>query len=336
MKAILSRAPDRPLTLEDVADPVAAPGEVLIDVYACGVNYMDTLIVEDKYQTKPPRPFSPGAEVAGVVVDVGAGVTTVKRGDRVVAWNIYGGMAEKIAVSEKRCTALGNAVPFEIAATLLVAYGTSMIALRASAQLRTGETLLVLGAAGGVGLAAVELGKAMGAKVIAACSTQEKCDIARAHGADFAIMYPAGALTSGQSRSFKEAIVQIAPAGADVIYDPVGGDLAEAALRAIAWNGRFLVIGFASGIPKIPLNLLLLKNCSVSGVFSWEVMNRDVALYRNYMCDLLRLYESGTIKPRVSARFALADAGKAIAALQSRGTTGKVVVSMELSPASSP
>lgn len=329
MKAVLSRAPGQPLTLEEVPDPVAGAGEVLVHVSACGVNYMDTLIIDDKYQTKPPRPFSPGAEVAGVVAGVGAGVTTFQRGDRVVAWNIYGGMAEKIAVSEKRCTVIESAVPFDVAASLLVAYGTTMIALRSNARLQKGETLLVLGASGGVGLAAVELGKAMGATVIAACSTPEKCEIARAHGADFTLIYPTGALTPEQTRAFKESVVQRAPKGADVIYDPVGGDLAEAALRAIAWNGRFLVIGFASGIPKIPLNLLLLKNCSVAGVFSWEVMNRDPSLYRSYMSELLRLCEAGAIKPRIDKRFALTDASSAIAALKSRSVSGKVVVCVD-------
>jgi len=329
VKAIISRAPGGPETLEfqDVPEPVPADGQVLIAIRAVGVNYPDVLIIEDRYQTKPPRPFSPGAEVAGVVEAVGAGVDELKVGDRVLAAIGHGGMAEKVAVKASKCVVLPEAMPFDEGAAFVFTYGTSYHALKDRAGLNSGETLLVLGAAGGVGLAAVELGKAMEARVVAAVSSQEKLDVALKSGADAGLIYPRGEIDrDGQralSTAFKDAC---APGGADVIYDAVGGDYAEPALRSIAWKGRYLVVGFPSGIPKLPLNLPLLKGCDVLGVFWGAAVERDPARHRAAVGELYELYRQGRIRPNISQRFPLAQAGEAIAALASRRTTGKVVV----------
>ena len=331
MKAIISRAPGGPETLElqDVPEPVAGDGQVLVAIRAIGANYPDVLIIEDRYQTKPPRPFSPGAEISGVVEAVGAGVGGFKAGDRVLAAIGYGGMAEKVAVKASRCVLLPEGMPFDEGAAFVFTYGTSYHALKDRAGLKAGETLLVLGAAGGVGLAAVELGKAMGARVVAAVSSQEKLDVALKGGADAGLIYPRGPIDrDGQralSTAFKDAC---APGGADVIYDAVGGDYAEPALRSIAWKGRYLVVGFPSGIPKLPLNLPLLKGCDVLGVFWGAAVERDPARHRAAVDELFELYRQGRIRPNISQRFPLARAGEAIAALASRGTTGKVVVTV--------
>jgi len=331
LKAIISRTPGGPETLEwqDVPTPSPAAGQVLIAVRAVGVNYPDVLIIEDRYQTKPPRPFSPGAEISGVVEAVGAGVSGFAAGDRVLALVGHGGMAEKAVAEAGRCVALPDAMPFDEAAALVFTYGTSYYALVDRAGLRPGETLLVLGAAGGVGLAAVELGKAMGARVVAAVSSQEKLDVALGRGADAGLVYPRGAIDrAGQkalSGAFKDAC---APGGADVIYDAVGGDYAEPALRSIAWKGRYLVVGFPSGIPSLPLNLPLLKGCDVLGVFWGAAVARDLARHRASVDELYSLYRQGRIRPNISQRFHLAQAGDAIAALASRQTTGKVVVTV--------
>jgi len=331
VKAIISWAPGGPETLElqDVAEPVPSDGQVLIAIRAVGVNYPDVLIIEDRYQTKPPRPFSPGAEVAGVVEAVGAGVDELKVGDRVLAAIGHGGMAEKVAGKASKCVVLPEAMPFDEGAAFVFTYGTSYHALKDRAGLKAGETLLVLGAAGGVGLAAVELGKAMGARVVAAVSSQEKLDVAMRSGADAGLVYPRGEIDrDGQralSTAFKDACV---PSGADVIYDAVGGDYAEPALRSIAWKGRYLVVGFPSGIPKLPLNLPLLKGCDVLGVFWGAAVERDPARHRAAVGELFELYRQGRIRPNISQWFPLARAGEAIAALASRQTTGKVVVTV--------
>ncbi len=328
MKAILSHTPGdtSTLVLGDIPDPVPAAGEVLMAVRACGVNYLDTLIIADKYQTRPARPFSPGAEMAGVVLATGPGVTQVKPGTRVVGWHIHGGMAEKALVRAESCVALPDAVGFDVGASLVLAYGTSLHALRDRARLRAGETVLVLGAAGGVGLAAVELAKHMGARVLAACSSQEKLDVAVAHGADAGLVYPAGVLTKEQARAFTDAVKQAAPSGVNVIYDPVGGDFAEATVRAMAWDGRYLVVGFAGSVPKLPLNLLLLKNGTAIGVYWGGVMDRDPLAYAAYAKELLGLVDGGAIKPTIFQRFPLDRAREAIQALSSRKVIGKVVV----------
>jgi len=331
MKAVLSKAPGGPssLVLEEVADPTPRPREVIVRVAACGVNFPDSLIIEDKYQIRPPRPFSPGGEVSGVIESVGAEVEGLKIGQRVLASPGWGGMAEKVAVLAARVMAIPDAMPFDEAASLLFTYGTTYHALKDRAHLKPGESLLVLGAAGGVGSAAVELGKAMGARVIAAASTQEKVDSAMAWGADSGFVYPVGPFDKEGARKltdlFKSACGE---SGADVVYDSVGGDYSEAALRAIAWEGRFIVIGFPAGIARIPLNLPLLKGCDIVGVFWGEFARRNPAANMANNAELIGLYSAGKIRPRVSARFPLARAGEAIALLAERGALGKVVVTI--------
>ena len=331
MKAVLSKVIGGPETLvvEDLPDPVAKDGEVVIRVHACGVNYPDVLIIEDKYQFRPERPFAPGGEVAGVIESVGAGVTHLKVGDRVIGSTGWGGMAEKIALAAGRCIPIPAAMPFDEASAFILTYGTSHYALKQRAHLKAGETVLVLGAAGGVGLAAVELAKAAGAKVVAAASSQEKVDLAVEHGADSGVVYPTGPFDRDGQKALAEMFKQACgPNGADVIYDAVGGDYAEAALRAIGWEGRFLVIGFPAGIPKIPLNLTLLKSCQIVGVFWGAFTARNPAENAENVKELLALYTAGKIRPHVSARFPMEQAGEAIRQLSSRKAQGKVVVTM--------
>jgi len=332
MKAMLSKQAGGPgtLVLEDLPDPKPGAGEVVIAVKSCGVNYPDSLIIEDRYQFKPQRPFAPGGEVAGVVEAVGAGVTACKPGDRVIGSLIWGGMAEKVVLTASRCTPMPHNMPFDEASALVLTYGTSIHALKDRARLKPGETLLVLGAAGGVGLSAVELGKAFGTRVIAAASSQEKVDLARKHGADAGVVYPPGPFDKVGARAladlFKGACGE---GGADVIYDPVGGDYSEAALRAIAWEGRFLVVGFPAGIPKLPLNLTLLKGCQVVGVFWGGFAQRDPKANAANIAELMQLYAKGAIRPVVSERYPLARAGEAIARLAGRQAMGKIVVTVE-------
>jgi NADPH2:quinone reductase len=331
MKAVLSKVVGGPETLvvEDLPDPVAKEGEVVIRVHACGVNYPDVLIIEDKYQFKPARPFAPGGEVSGVIESVGAGVTNLKPGDRVIGSTGWGGMAEKIALAAGRCIPIPDAMPFDVAAAFIMTYGTSHYALKQRASLKAGETVLVLGAAGGVGLAAVELAKAAGAKVVAAASSQEKVDLAIAHGADSGVVYPMGPFDKDGQKALADLFKQACgPNGADVIYDAVGGDYAEASLRAIGWEGRFLVIGFPAGIPKIPLNLTLLKSCQIVGVFWGAYTARFPKENQENIKELMDLYVSGKIKPHVSASFPMDKAGDAIRQLSTRKAQGKVVVTL--------
>jgi NADPH2:quinone reductase len=329
MKALLSKAPGGPstLVLEDLPDPTPGEGEVVLDVKAVGVNYPDVLIIEDKYQFKPARPFSPGGELSGVVSAVGPGVKSLKVGDRVIGSCGWGGMAEKVALAEGRCIPIPDAMPFDQAAAFIMTYGTSHYALKERAALKAGETLLVLGAAGGVGLAAVELGKAAGARVIAAVSSPDKADVARAHGADDTVVYPKGPFDKEGAKALADLFKQACgPNGADVIYDAVGGDYAEASLRAIGWEGRFLVIGFPAGIPKIPLNLTLLKSCQIVGVFWGAFVAREPKRNAQHVAELMALYEKGAIRPHVSATYPLAEGAQAIQHLADRKATGKVVV----------
>ncbi|MCD6072900.1 MAG: Alcohol dehydrogenase zinc-binding domain protein [Microvirga sp.] len=331
MLALLSKQPGGPetLVLESVAEPSPKPGEVLLAVKACGVNYPDALIIEDRYQFKPERPFAPGSEVSGIVEAVGEGVPFLKAGDRVIGSCGWGGMAEKLALSADRCIPMPDAMPFDEAAAFVMTYGTSYHALKDRAGLKAGETLLVLGAAGGVGLAAVELGKAMGARVIAAASSDEKAALAKQHGADESIVYPAGPFDRDGLKALAEQFkAACGPNGADVIYDPVGGDYSEASLRAIAWEGRFLVVGFPAGIPKLPLNLPLLKSCQIVGVFWGAFAKRDPKANAANLRELLDLYAGGKIRPVISERVPLARAGEAIAALSARKALGKIVVTM--------
>ena len=332
MKALLSHATGGPdtLRLEDVPDPLAGPGDLLVRVHAAAINYPDVLIIEDKYQMRPPRPFAPGGEIAGEVEAVGEGVEGWKVGDRVIAVPGFGGLAEKIVIPAASAIALPASRSFVDGAALLLTYATSIHALYDRGNLASGETLLVLGAAGGVGLAAIELGKARGARVIAAVSSEDKAQAARDAGADDAIVYPRGPFDKDGQKTlaglFKAAV---GPRGADVIYDPVGGDYAEPALRSIAWGGRYLVVGFPAGIPRLPLNLTLLKSCDVRGVFWGAFAARDPAANAAHVASLFKLWDEGRIGPRVSATYPLARGGEAIAALAARSVIGKVVVTLD-------
>ena len=333
MKALLSTEVGGPdtLVLSELPSPQAKPGFAVVQVKACGVNFPDVLIIEDKYQFKPERPFAPGGEIAGVITSVGEGVTHVKPGDRVLGNTGWGGMAEELALEAARLVKIPDTMPFDDAAAFIMTYGTSYHALKDRADIKPGQTLLVLGAAGGVGLAAVELGKQMGARVIAAASSQEKIDLCRKHGADEGVVYGRGPFDrDGQKELAAQFKAACGPDGADVIYDPIGGDYAEPALRSIAWEGKYLVVGFAAGdIPKIPLNLALLKGCDIVGVFWGAWVGKNPQRHQASVAELLDMYVAGKIKPFVSERFPLARAAEAIKHLASRKAMGKVVVTID-------
>ncbi|KJK15209.1 NADPH:quinone oxidoreductase family protein [Pseudomonas sp. NPDC087612] len=324
MKAVLCKAlgPAQNLVLEEVASPVPKKNEILLDVQAAGVNFPDTLIIEGKYQFQPPLPFSPGGEAAGVVSAVGEKAGNLKIGDRVMALTGWGSFAEQVAVPAYNVLPIPAQMDFTTAAAFGMTYGTSMHALSQRGQLKAGETLLVLGASGGVGLAAVEIGKAMGARVIAAASSAEKLAVAKAAGADELINY--------SETSLKDEIKRLTGGnGADVIYDPVGGDLFDQAVRGIAWNGRLLVVGFASGrIPELPVNLALLKGAAVLGVFWGAFAQRQPADNAANFQQLFAWFAEGKLKPLVSQTFPLAEAGAAIEMLGQRKAVGKLVVTM--------
>lgn len=324
MKAVLCKAfgPAETLVLEDIASPEPKKNEVLLQVHAAGVNFPDTLIIEGKYQFKPPFPFSPGGEAAGVVGAVGEKVSHVKPGDRVMALTGWGSFAEEVAVPGYNVMPIPDGMDFASAAAFGMTYGTSMHALKQRANLQPGETLLVLGASGGVGLAAVEIGKAMGAKVIAAASSDAKLEVAKAAGADVLINYSEGSL--------KDKLKEITGGqGVDVIYDPVGGDLFEEAFRSIAWNGRMLVVGFASGtIPSLPANLTLLKGASLVGVFWGSFAQRQPQHNAANFQQLFAWFAEGKIKPLVSQTYPLEQAADAINHLGQRKAVGKVVVTV--------
>jgi NADPH2:quinone reductase len=330
MKAVLSKAPGLPdtLVLEDVPSPSPKAGEMVVSVKAVGVNFPDFLIIQDMYQYKPQRPFSPGGEIAGVVKTVGEGVTAFRPGDKVFGSTGAGGMAEEILVPAARMNPLPDFMPFEEGASLLMTYGTSHYALKDRAKLKPGEKLLVLGAAGGVGLAAVELGKAMGAEVIAAASSQDKVDFCLSKGADKGFVYPQNPLSKEQQKQLSETIKEISGGGVDVVYDGVGGDYAEPSVRALNWDGRFLVIGFPAGIPRLPLNLTLLKSCHIVGVFWGAFVARDPKGHAANLADLFRLYKEGAIRPHISNRYPLERAAEAIKELSERRAKGKVVITI--------
>ena len=331
MRAVLSKVVGGPeaLVIEDVLDPTPKPGEVIIDVRAVGINFPDTLIIEDRYQFKPQRPFSPGAEVSGVVEGVGEGVKGIFKGDRVIAVPGWGGLVERIAVPAASVIKMPEGMSFEEGAALIMTYGTSYYALKDRADLQPGERLLVLGAAGGVGSAAVELGKAMGADVTAVASTNDKVQFALELGADNGLIYPAGKMDKAAQKELSgELKLASGRDGADVVYDAVGGDYAEPALRSMDWYGRYLVVGFPAGIPSFPLNLTLLKSVSVIGVFWGAAVARDPAGHAANVADLLRFYAEGKIKPRISRTFPLERAHEAIAALGDRTAMGKIVVTV--------
>ena len=331
MRALLSKTPGPAQTLlvEEVPDPTPGAGQVLIDVKACGVNFPDVLIIEDRYQSRPPRPFTPGIEVAGVVTMLGPDMTEPGVGQRVVASVRWGGLAEKAVIDVDACSLIPDFLPFDVAASLVTTYGTSLYALKERGRLNPGETLLILGAAGGVGLAAVELGKTMGARVIAAASTKAKVDLALSSGADVGVVYPAGPFDKEGARAMATLFRQACGTkGWDVVCDAVGGDYTEAAVRASGWGGRLLVIGFPAGIPRLPLNLALLKSCEIVGVFWGAAVARDPSLNARMMTELIALYRRGKIRPYISERFPLERASDAIAKLANRSATGKLVVVM--------
>ena len=331
MRAVLSKIVGGPETLviEDVADPSPMRGEVLIAVKAVGINFPDTLIIKDRYQFKPQRPFSPGAEVAGVVEALGEGVSGLAIGDRVIAVPGWGGLVETLAVQANTVVKIPDAMSFKEAAALVMTYGTSWYALKDRADLKSGETLLILGAAGGVGAAAIELGKAVGARVVAAVSSQEKADFARDMGADETVIYPTGDLDRAAQKAMSDDFKTATGGdGADVVYDAVGGGYAEPAVRAMNWDGRYLVVGFPAGIPALPLNLTLLKSISVVGVFWGAAVMRDPKAHAANMAELMAFYAEGRIRPRVSQTYPMERAADAIKALGDRKAVGKVVVTI--------
>jgi NADPH:quinone reductase len=324
MKAVVCEAfgPPDLLTVKDMPSPKVTAGTVKIGVRAAGVNFPDTLIIQGKYQFKPPFPFSPGAEVSGVVLETGAGVNHVKPGDRVIGMGTWGGFAEEVVVPGTGCFVMPTAMSFEEGAGFTLTYGTSYHALRQRADIQPGETLLVLGAAGGVGLAAVELGKAMGAQVIAAASTDDKLALAQKYGA--------GHLLNYGNVELREGLKLITGGkGVDVVYDPVGGDYTEPAFRAMAWKGRYLVVGFAAGpIPSLPLNLPLLKGAAILGVFWGQFTTNEPDAHGSNMRELFALYDAGKLKPHISKTFPLERADDALGWVMGRNAQGKVVLTV--------
>ena len=322
MKAIICKSfgPPSELLFDETSDPIPSENEVLIKVHACGINFPDTLIIQGLYQFKPDFPFSPSGDIAGIVESVGANVKNFKPGDEVIAMATYGGMAEKAVANQAVCFPKPLGMPMVNAASFMIAYGTSYHALVDRAQLKEGETLLVLGASGGVGLSAVEIGKHLGAKVIAAASTEDKLALCKKHGADELINYT--------KVDLKAKVKELTNGkGVDVIYDPVGGDFSEKALRAIAWKGRHLVIGFAAGeIPKIPLNLALLKGCSIVGVFWGSFAQKNPKKNMQNTMELLKLFAKGVLKPHIHKVYSLEEGPVALQDMMDRKVKGKAVI----------
>lgn len=322
MKAVLCKAfgPPDTLVYEEVPSPVPGKGEVVVTVKAASVNFPDVLIIENKYQMKPALPFSPGSELAGVIKSVGEGVTRFKPGDKVIAFTGAGAFAEEAKTEEDRLIPMPEGMDFKTAASFILTYGTSDHALRDRGALKAGETLLVLGAAGGVGISAIEIGKALGARVIACASSADKLDVCKQHGADELINYA--------TEDMRERIKAITGGrGVDVVYDPVGGKYTELALRSTAWRGRLLVIGFAAGdIPKIPLNLTLLKGCSIVGVFWGDYTKREPKAFVDSVMQLGTWFREGKLKPHITATFPLEKAADALKMMAARQVKGKVVI----------
>lgn len=329
MKALLSTVVGGPETLSigDLPEPVAGSGQVVIAVKACAINFPDTLIIVDKYQFKPPRPFAPGGEVAGIIDSVGEGVTGFAVGDRVMAGCGNGGLAEKIAVSVHNLYKMPDGMSFEHGASILLTYGTSAHALKDRGRMKAGDNVLVLGGAGGIGISAIEIAKAWGGRVVAGVSSEAKAAIAHEAGADEVVIYGHAPFDKDQSKALAEAFKAAAGQhGFDIVYDTVGGDYSEPAVRAIAWEGRFLVVGFPAGIAKLPLNLTLLKSCDVCGVFWGAFAAREPARNRTNIAELFAMYAAGQIRPRVSETYPLGRGGEAIAKLADRSAVGKLVV----------
>jgi len=328
MKALLSRAPGPAETLElaEIPEPEPGPGEVRVAVRACALNYPDALIIEDRYQVKPPRPFAPGAEVAGVVEAVGVVTTSLRVGQRVIGMPGFGGLAQKLVLPARLCVPISDITPAHEAAALLMTFGTALFGLKWRGAIKAGERLMVLGAAGGVGLAAVEVGKALGAEVIAAASSRAKAAAARAAGADRTLVYPPGPFDADGRKALSGLIKDASPEGLDVAFDPVGGDYAEAALRALRPDGRLLVVGFTAGVPRLALNLVLLKQCQVVGVAWGAVAREEPELFARVAGEVVALHAAGRIHPRISERLPLERAPEAIARLAARQAVGKSVV----------
>lgn len=321
MKAIVCRrhGPASELLLEDLPDPVAGPGEVVVAMRACALNFFDTLIIRDRYQFKPELPFSPGGEIAGVVESLGPGVEGIAVGDRVVAYVKWGGAREKVVAKAAELIAMPDDLDFVPAATLCVTYGTAVHGLLDRGALKAGETVAVLGASGGVGQAAIEVAKAVGARVIACASGAEKLAFCREVGADEVVDY--------DTEDLKVRLKELGGGGVDVVYDAVGDRYAEPAVRATAWRGRYLVVGFAAGeIPKIPLNLLLLKGCDLRGVFWGDHLVREPAAFKAEMAQIMAWVAEGKLRPHIHAVRPLAETAAAIEAIAARKVKGKIVV----------
>ena len=331
MRALLSSETGGPETLKigELPEPVAAAGQIVVDIKACSINYPDVLIIVDMYQFKPERPFAPGGEVSGIVSAVGEGVSGFAVGDKVMGLCGNGGLGEKVALTSMSAFKMPEGMSFEDGASLLLTYGTSIHAYQDRAQMKGGENVLVLGGAGGIGISAIELAKAQGCRVVAGVSSEEKAAIAKEAGADECIVYPYQPLEKDASKALAGEFKKAAGGeGFDIVYDTVGGDYSEPALRSIAWEGKFLVVGFPAGIAKLPLNLTLLKSCDVCGVFWGAFAARDPKANHANITKLFELYAEGKIKPRISATFPLEKGGDAIALLGDRKATGKVVVTM--------
>ena len=332
MRAILCKdyGPPESLVLEDIESPTTGENDVVIKVHNAAVNYPDVLVIQNLYQIKPPLPFSPGGEVSGKVIASGDKVDTLKIGERVMAVIGTGGFREEIAVPAALCMPIPDSLDFKIAAAMGLTYGTSYHALKDRARIQAGETLFIMGASGGVGLAAVELGKSMGARVIAAASSEDKLQVCRDHGADDTLLYKTGGLSPDEQKAFSEEVKNLTDGkGVNVVYDAIGGDYAEPAVRAMAWGGRYLVVGFVAGyIPKIPLNLTLLKGTSLVGVF-WGRFNAEQPKdARQNIIELIGMLQDGKIKPHISGVYPLEDAAKALTQMAERKVTGKLIVDM--------
>ena len=330
MKAFLCKefGPVGSHQVEEVDEPVAGPGQVVVDIKATGISFPDVLIVQGLYQFKPPFPFSPGSEISGVVSSVGEGVTMYKEGDRVMGSIGSGGLREKGVYLEQQLMPLPESMDFNTAAGFPLNYGTTYHAFKQRGELKAGQSVLVLGAGGGLGITAIHIAKAMGAKVIAAASSQEKIDLCKKEGADEGIIYERD-MDRDLQKKFSDQIKEVTGGGVDMIYDLVGGDYAEPALRAIARHGKYLVIGFTAGIPKMPLNLTLLKECQIVGVFWGQFAGVDQAENQQNFKELFDLHAEGKIKPFVTETYTLDESATAIKTLEDRKVLGKVVVSME-------
>lgn len=329
MKIWLSEEPGGPGTLKLSQRGVPAPGrgEIQVEVHACGINFPDSLIIQDLYQYKPARPFAPGGEVAGIVTATGEGVTGFAPGDRVIARTGWGGLAESLVVSSDRCVPMPDGMSFAEGSAYLFTYATSYHALKQRAEIKPGDQVLVLGAAGGTGVSAIEIAKVMGARVVAAVSSEEKAEFARECGADEAIVYPRAPLTKEQMLALGQAFKTAGGShGFDIVYDPVGGDYAEPAFRAMAWRGRYLVVGFTAGIPRLPFNLPLLKGAAVVGVFNGGFAELEPEDSARNTAELMQLHAEGKLAPRISRTYPFEDAPEAIAAIADRQALGKIVV----------